>query len=411
MVGYLVFKKLLIENYDFGVVQNSVYALHLNHLFSPLSMAWLHKLSREMVVKNTRESYSSDLVKFYNFLLFNNQISKVGSIEQAKEVVEKIEDQLMKSDRALLESFAKYCINELGNSPSSVNRAFSTLIVFYKFLFDYGFTKHRQINESTTKGILGKFKVTHGITSHVRTQYISPEDFNEIILNQSWTKNKYAQARNELALTLRYKTGMRTFELVEYGNFDVSKLRKVIESNPKSGFYLSIIGKRSKKREIYIDADMALMLKNFIKRYLKDYKSGCIFTSLGRNKKPLKTKEFHNEAFKNAIRFYLDSNPNISSKDRELWENKDPYGLRHSFATNECVRMILNGEPYEILLKDLMGHENFTTTLNYILHAHLLISSHPERHTPGQIKHAQDIAHKVTEAKRKIDWNRGGRSE
>lgn len=395
------FTKLKIENYDFGVVKNSIYAFHLNHIFPPLAMAWLHKLSREMTLDKTMEGYSSDLAKFYSFLLFDIETTEITSLVEAKSVLGKVESYILEVDRAILERFAKYCIEVEENKKSTVERAFAALSEFSKFLFTYGFTKYQQITKYMTKGILGKYKTTFGITTLVREQYITPEDFKNVLLDQSWTKNKYAQARNELALQLRYKTGIRTFELIEHDNFDVSKLREMLAENPSGGFNLSIIGKRNKERKVYIDSDMSVMLSNFIKRYLKNYKTGSLFTTLGKTKKPLTSKSFHKEAFNNAIKHYLKNNPTLSQKDRKLWESKDPYALRHSFATNECIRMILNGEPYSILLKELMGHESFETTQNYIQHSYLLISSHPEKYSKEQIDRAQLIVHQGQEEMKK----------
>lgn len=401
--------KLKIENYDFGVVQNSMYAFHLNHIFPPLGMAWLHKLSREMTPENTLEAYCFDLQKFYRFLLDKQGFTEIPTLEFAKDAIEKIEFRLLVMDRELIEGFSGYC-SEIGNKKITVSRAFAAIAEFSKFLYEYGFTKYQRINKETINGILSDYKTTHGITTQVRTQYISPEDFESIILNQSWTPNKFIQNRNELALSLRYRSGLRTFELFELGNFDVSRLRKKFDDIPVGGFNLSIIGKRDKQRDIYLDSDTVLMLKNYLRRYLKGYKSGCIFATAGKNKRPLTSKSFHKEAFKNSINYYLQNNTGISQKDRELWENKNPYGLRHSFATNECIRMILNDEPYEILLKDLMGHESFATTQNYIQFAYLLISSHPERYSQEQIKHAQYIADKGREDQKKRDRRRGNKN-
>lgn len=388
-----VFQKIEIKHYDFGEVQNSIYAVHLNHLFPPLAMAWLHTLSREMVTKKTRESYSSDLVKFYNFLLSQTDLTEIKSLEDAKRTIVNCEALALNADRDLMERFGTYC-EEIGNKKSTVGRAFAAISEFSKFFYEYGFTEHHRITKNTTRGILGKYKSTLGITTKVREMYISDDEFKEILLNQTWIKSKLGQARNELALRLRYYLGLRTFELIEHGNFEVSKLRKLLKEG-KFGFDFDVFGKGEKKRTIYINSDLATDLNGFIKRYLKDYERGCIFTTIGKNKKPLKSKSFHKLAFNKSISYFLENNPDINQKKRNYLNNLEPYCLRHTFATNKCIEMIIKGEPYEILLKNLMGHESFQTTYNYIQTARLVMGSYPEKYTRQQFKHADLIINKV----------------
>lgn len=361
-----MFQTVTIDGFNFGVVECFVSMFHLNGVFPTLASAYLLDVARKTESEDTVETYCSAIKKYYQFLLFKKgyESTKLDSI---KEVIELVEFEVLMADRVLMESYVDYLLEELEHKESSCSQALVILQGLYKFLAQTGVTKNQKITKDTCKGLVKNSKKQFGITTDVRNQYIRPSLFERVLLNQSWTDNTFAQKRNELALRLRYETGLRPHELITYGNFDVSRLRKLLKNtNASSVLKLSVIGKGSKQREIVIPPDLVTRIKGFISKELRGYSKGCLFTTVGKNKKPLKSYSFHDEAVKNSIRYYLKNNPFISEKERKDWLQKTPYGLRHSFATNKTIELMIQGQNFQQLVSDLMGHESAETTFNYI---------------------------------------------
>ncbi|MGE4499785.1 MAG: tyrosine-type recombinase/integrase [Hydrogenovibrio sp.] len=361
-----MFQTLTIDDFNFGVTEGFVAMFHLNGIFPLYASCYLLDVARTTESKDTVETFCSAIKKYYQFLLSSNN-SDSTDLDSTKRVIEYIESKVLEVDRNLVESYVEYLIEELDHKGSSCRQALINLQGFYRFLANTGVTKYQKVTKNTCKGLVRNSKKQFGITTQVRNQYILPSLFKKVLLDQRWTDSTFKQKRNELALKLRYETGLRSHELVSHDNFEVSKIKKLLKNtNASSALKLIVLGKGNKAREILIPPDLVTLLKTYITKELKGYAKGCIFTTGGKVKKPLKTYSFHDEAINQSIKFYLKNNYDLSEKERKDWLQKTPYGLRHSFATNKTIELMIQGLPYQQLLADLMGHDSPETTLNYI---------------------------------------------
>lgn len=255
--------------------------------------------------KNTIESYSMDLKKFYSFLSLNNK-------------------DFISFDRSDIVNFIEVLRNE-DYSISSICRFISSIKGFCKYLIIENIIK-----EDPSENIQAPKRWERV----PKTLSVSEVKF---FLETDGTIEKPVMVRNIVMLELLYSSGLRVSELVSL---------KVEDINLESGF-IRVIGKGSKERVVPVNMRAIEKLRNYVKKerleILKKRESPYLFIT-GRGR-PMTRQRFWQ-----AIRLLG------KKKGLEL----SPHTLRHSFATH----MLEGGADLRSVQK-MLGHSDISTTQIY----------------------------------------------
>ncbi|MGQ9570198.1 MAG: site-specific tyrosine recombinase XerD [Thermodesulfovibrionales bacterium] len=255
--------------------------------------------------KNTIESYSMDLKRFYSFLSLNNK-------------------DFISFDRSDIVNFIEVLRNK-DYSISSICRSISSIKGFCKYLIIENIIK-----EDPSENIQAPKRWERV----PKTLSVSEVKF---FLETDGTIEKPVMVRNIVMLELLYSSGLRVSELVSL---------KVEDINLESGF-IRVIGKGSKERVVPVNMRAIEKLRNYIKKerleILKKRESPYLFIT-GRGR-PMTRQRFWQ-----AIRLLG------KKKGLEL----SPHTLRHSFATH----MLEGGADLRSVQK-MLGHSDISTTQIY----------------------------------------------
>lgn len=258
--------------------------------------------------KHTVNAYQKDLLAFSQFIhtTFDNQdLQSVVSMESRQWLV--------------------HLVNK-GLSYATINRKFSSLKAFYRFLME-----SKQIEVSP----LSKHKALK-----VPKQMQIPFSQSEVTqaIDDSYFKPDFEGKRNQLILNLLYHTGIRRAEL----------LGLQVNSIDFANNQIKVLGKRNKERWIPMLDSLANQIKEYLKdrfelEHIRDHDILLV------NKKGVKLSE---SFVYRLINVYFSA---VTTKTK-----KSPHVLRHSFATH-----LLNEGADINSLKDLLGHSSLASTQVY----------------------------------------------
>ena len=258
--------------------------------------------------KHTVNAYQKDLLAFSQFIhvTFDNQdLHSVVSMESRQWLI--------------------HLVNE-GLSYATINRKFSSLKAFYRFLME---SKQIEVNP------LSKNKRLK-VPKRMQIPFSQSEVAQAI--DVSYFKPDFEGKRNQLILNLLYHTGIRRAEL----------LGLQVNSIDFANHQIKVLGKRNKERWIPMLDSLANQIKEYLNDrskldYIRDHESLLI------NKKGVKLSE---SFVYRLINLYFSA---VTTKTK-----KSPHVLRHSFATH-----LLNEGADINSLKDLLGHSSLASTQVY----------------------------------------------
>ena len=258
---------------------------------------------------NSIKSYKSDLRRYINFIFNIESIKDLNSIRQVH-----------------IRNFIRY-LNDQNLSSSSINRSFSSIRSYHKFLS-------------------GEEKITHNPTqlleppklSKKLPMVLSVQEVNEII--NSVNLESTMGYRDIAILETLYSAGLRVSELcaLEMNNllFDSSMLR--------------VLGKGNKERYVPLGSKAIKLINDYCKYVRsklinKKYSDGNVF--LSKNGKQLTRMTIFNIMKKWA---------QISGLNKDI----SPHTFRHSFATH-----LLEGGADLRAVQEMLGHSDISTTQIY----------------------------------------------
>jgi len=258
---------------------------------------------------NSITSYKADLNRYINFLFNIESIKNLNSIRQIH-----------------IRNFIRY-LNDQNLSSSSINRSFSSIRSYHKFLS-------------------GEEKISHNPTqlleppkqSKKLPKVLSVQEVNEII--NSVNLESSMGYRDMAILETLYSAGLRVSELcaLEMNNilFDSSMLR--------------ILGKGNKERYVPLGSKAIKLINDYCKYVRsmlvdKKHSDGNVF--LSKNGKQLTRMTIFNIMKKWTL---------ISGINKDI----SPHTFRHSFATH-----LLEGGADLRAVQEMLGHSDISTTQIY----------------------------------------------
>ena len=170
--------------------------------------------------------------------------------------------------------------------------------------------------------------------------YFTVEEMKVLLRMPKWTKK--SGYRDMVILSLMYDSGARAQEICDlrYGDITIGKKSKII-----------LHGKGNKAREVPISADVAKMIRQYLKEHqLSD--NDPLFSSQ-------RAKQMTTACIRNLVRKYVtlarEECPTLFKS-----KNYSPHSFRHSKA----VHMLEAGVPL-IYIRNFLGHESVKTTEVY----------------------------------------------
>ena len=253
---------------------------------------------------HTVKSYKRDLKQFQEFL---EQIN-ISSIRQVSE----------RSVRQFLIG-----LNQLGLSKSSISRKLSSLRSFYDFVL-------LQV-ENTTNPVK---QIKNPKFKRKLPSTINLDSFYKIVRLLGEDEDVFRRNLNTAIFELLYGCSLRVSELCSLQFHDVDTENHTVK----------VLGKGSKYRIVPLGDKSADVIKTYLKE--RKLKSNGLFFS-DKNGNPIDRWYVYR-----VVKKYL-------SKVTDI-EKKSPHVLRHSSATE----MLNNGADL-MAIKEILGHENLSTTQIY----------------------------------------------
>ena len=265
----------------------------------------LYELNRS---ENTIIAYRTDLEEFERYLKKNNTEADFAKVDANK-----------------VRSWVVSLMDEGKCSATSVNRKLSSLRSFYRFLLRRGLVK-----------VDPMLKVVGPKKKKPLPSFVREEDMNRLLDDVPFDGGFEGQ-RDRMILEMFYATGMRLSELIGLDDVDVDTSARLIK----------VKGKRNKQRLIPFGDELREDLLMYIKVRNDTFSEGTeAFFVLkdGRRMYPMLVYRLVRRNLSKVVAL----------------KKRSPHVLRHSFAT-----AMLNGNAELRAVKELLGHENLTTTEIY----------------------------------------------
>ncbi len=298
-----------------------------------------------------REYFVDD---FINYLVVERNLSK-RTIKEYKHDLKiffeyfkpYLEEELTLStmDERTIREFLTFLRIDKDYSPKALNRKISTLKAYFRFLEDEEYIEKTPLNRIKTvkmgKHIPKVFSQTEvnqlldtvaGVESGKTPDVLS---HSPSVKKKKEYKNSFdLPSRDRAILELFYATGMRVAELSGLNLEDVDYESKM----------LKVTGKGNKQRMVLMNEAAVSALEDYM---LVRPKTNTQALFLNRNKQRLSIR---------GVQIVFKKYLQMSGIPRD----GSPHTMRHSFATH-----LLEGGADLVSIKELLGHENLSTTQIY----------------------------------------------
>lgn len=277
--------------------------------------------------KMTVYNYYHDLLTFSRFLLKTKQSEKYRDTANEEISFSDADDELFRNvtNNDIFE-FMSFAANTLNNEARSRARKLSCLRSFYKYLT----VTIKEMDTDPTKNI-------EAIKKEARLpKFLSLEESKTLLAS---VDGKYAE-RDFAIITLFLNCGLRVSELCGIDRNDIST----------DFSSLTVIGKGSKERRIYLNDACRMALEAYMKVRPKDVKEAdknALFISRNRNRISVQT-----------VQWLIYKHLNEAGLGHL---GMSVHKLRHTAAT----LMYNYGGTDVRVLKDILGHEELSTTQIY----------------------------------------------
>ena len=282
---------------------------------------------------NTIKEYLYDLMLMIRYMIIRRIY--YGDEESFNEDFENIEINKIVNPKFLEEltlqdfyAFLSFLDNEKNDSSTTRSRKISAIKSFYKYLFS-----EIEVIDSNISDKLSNPKI-----SQRQPVYLTLNETELLLDTIKNEPNEFLRFR-DLAIVFTFlTTGMRLSELVSINMEDI-----IYD-------HFNIIGKGNKERTVYLTNNCRELLDQYIlirNKYIKDLKIDALFIST-------RKKRISNRAVQSTIDKYLKK----AGFDTSVYST---HKLRHTAAT----LMYKYGNVDIRALKDILGHENISTTQIY----------------------------------------------
>lgn len=271
--------------------------------------------------------YASDLRTFLRYMKITHKlVDKSVQFDEIdiSDIDAKFLDEITLNDGY---EFLLYCKNERNNDATARARKVTSLKSFFKYLD----TREKVIKENPFRELEApKLKKT-------LPKYLSLEQ-SRVLLNCVYNDSNPNKERDFCILTLFLNCGLRLAELVGLD------LRHIHDDNS-----MTVTGKGNKERIVYLNSACIAALNNYLKVRPIDGVKDREALFISRNKQRISRRTVQN-IVENALQKSGLADLGFST-----------HKLRHTAAT----LMYRYGDVDVLLLKEILGHENLSTTQIY----------------------------------------------
>ncbi|MBE6754918.1 MAG: tyrosine recombinase XerC [Ruminococcaceae bacterium] len=271
--------------------------------------------------------YASDLRTFLRYMKITHKlVDKSVQFDEIdiSDIDAKFLDEITLNDGY---EFLLYCKNERNNDATARARKVTSLKSFFKYLD----TREKVIKENPFRELEApKLKKT-------LPKYLSLEQ-SRVLLNCVYNDSNPNKERDFCILTLFLNCGLRLAELVGLD------LRHIHDDNS-----MTVTGKGNKERIVYLNSACITALNNYLKVRPVDGVKDREALFISRNKQRISRRTVQN-IVENALQKSGLADLGFST-----------HKLRHTAAT----LMYRYGDVDVLLLKEILGHENLSTTQIY----------------------------------------------